>query len=82
MATIKDENHSKIVKIDLDTATYILEKVADAVDNTLNDRIKGMYNEDGDLVGTTTKNYLEMFDTLSNKLQNIINEIKEKNDVK
>ena len=76
MATYKEENKLKIGSIDKDTAIYVLEKVAKAVEETLQDRNKAKYNDCGDLIGATTKNYLEMFATLGNKLKEILNEIK------
>ncbi len=71
MPTIKNEIHSRIVKIDLDTAEYVIEKVIDAVFETLNGN-KLKFNLPID----------EMLDAFGNQLINILNEIKEKNDAK
>lgn len=76
MPTVKNQCNATIKYINKDTAIYVLEKVQEAVEETLNDRTKNVYNENGDLVGTTTKNYLEMFQTLGEKIQNILNKIK------
>lgn len=67
MATIKCETHSRIVRIDLDTAEYIIGKVIRAVDETFN---------------ATTGHYLTVNDTFAifgNKLVNILNEIRKGN---
>lgn len=74
------ETPNKITRIDKDTALYVLEKVQEAVNYTLNDNRTIKYGIDysGSKValGSREKTTQEMFDTLYDKLQNILNEIK------
>lgn len=78
MPTIKNEIHSRIVKIDLDTAEYVIGKVIDAVVGTLNNMAYPDINENGYKV-MCYKDYTEMFEDFSNQLVNILNEIRERN---
>ncbi len=79
MATYKETNQSKIVNIDRDTAIYVLEKVQEAFQEVINTMY---YEEERQLdiesrkVVECVKSTNEMFYTLNNKLQDILNEIK------
>lgn len=74
MATIR--------KLDLDTAEYVIEKVIDAISATINNDIKYIKAPNGDIIGDRAKSTTEMFEEFSNKLVNILNEIKEIKGVK
>ena len=83
-AKIKDgTTHTRIVRIDLDTAKYIIEKVQEAVIDTLSNNRKCEYGigYDGkkEVLGVREKTTREYFETFTDNLQNILNEIKEKN---
>lgn len=72
-----------IRKIDLETAIYVLEKVQEAFQEVINTMY---YKEERQLdietrkVVECVKSPSEMFYTLNGKLQDILNEIKEKNE--
>lgn len=75
----KEINQSKIVNIDRDTAVYVLEKVQEAFQEVINTMY---YKEERQLdietrkVVECVKSPTEMFYTLNDKLQDILNEIK------
>ena len=69
------ETPNKIVRIDKDTAIYVLEKVQEAVDYTLNNDSYVYIDNLGNEVEVRKAPY-EMLETLENKLQNILKEIK------
>lgn len=71
MATIDNNNTGKIVAIDKDTAIYVLEKVQEAVEETIEDRF-AKENEFWIRPKTTE----EMFRTLWDKVNAILNKIK------
>ena len=79
MATYKETNQPKIVNIDRDTTIYVLEKVQEAFQEVINTMY---YKEERQLdietrkVVECVKSPTEMFYTLNNKLQDILNEIK------
>ena len=71
MATIKNQCDATIRYIDKDTAIYVLEKVQEAVEKTIEDRF-AKENE----FWMRTKTTEEMFRTLWDKVNAILNEIK------
>ncbi len=77
---ITSPESNTITKIGRDSALYVLEKVKKAVEDTINDNTKNLYslNYAGEkvLIGCKEKTTQEMFETLGDKLQNILNEIK------
>lgn len=80
MAIAKIENgvHSRIVRIDLDTAEYVIEKIIDAISTTLNNMAYPDISEDGYEV-MRYKDYTEMFEDFSKRLEVILNEIRKGN---
>lgn len=77
MATIKIyETPNKIIRLDKDTAEYVLEKVKEAVIDTLNNDTKYIIASNGDVIGDRQKSTSEMFETFMYNLQDILNEIK------
>lgn len=81
MATIKiDDTKKTVVRVDKDTAIYVLEKVQEAVEDTVNDNVKTIYgiNYYGNtqIIGREAKSIKEMFETLGDKLKDLLNEIK------
>ena len=78
MPTITNENTAKIIYADKDIVEYVIEKIIDAVSSTLNNMTYPDINEDGYEI-MCYKNYIEMFEDFSNKLVNILNEVKESN---
>lgn len=79
MPTIKNQCDATIRYINKDTALYVLEKVQEAIKEVIDTMY---YKEERQLdietrkVVDCVKSPSEMFATLNNKLENIINEIK------
>lgn len=78
MAAIKAETYSRIVKIDIDTAEYIIGKIQDAVLATINNNTKCIVNSNRDIISLRAKSTTEMFEEFSGRLQDILNEIKKR----